>query len=85
MNKKIKDGVSVESKELSLQKALDSGAEAEFGAKYPDKVSVYSIGGFSKEICMGPHVSNTSEIGKFKIQKQEAVAAGVRRIKAVLE
>ena len=85
VNKKIGEGISVERKEMPLQKALDSGAQAEFGAKYPDTVSVYSIGDFSKELCAGPHVSSTSEIGKFKVLKQEAVAAGVRRIKATVE
>ena len=62
----------------------------EFGAKYPDVVSVYMIedrdgNAVSKEFCGGPHVSNTSELGKFKIQKEEAVAQGIRRIKATLE
>jgi alanyl-tRNA synthetase len=54
-------------------------------AKYPQKVWVYSVENYSKEICMGPHVKNTSELGKFKIIKEEAVAAGIRRIKAVLK
>ena len=53
--------------------------------KYPDIVTVYSIGDVSKELCGGPHVKNTSELGKFKIKKEEASSAGVRRIKAVLE
>ena len=53
--------------------------------KYLDKISVYSAGTFSKEICAGPHVENTSELGNFKIVKEESVAAGIRRIKAVLE
>ena len=75
--------------EMPLKSALSSGAQAEFGAKYPDIVSVYTIGPeakpYSKEICTGPHVENTSEIGKFKIKKEESVAAGIRRIKAVVE
>ena len=62
----------------------------EFGAKYPDIVSVYFIedkGGnpISKEFCGGPHVKNTGELGHFKIMKEEAVSAGIRRIKAILE
>ena len=56
-----------------------------FIEKYPDIVTVYSIGNISKELCGGPHVSNTSEIGKFKIKKEEASSAGIRRIKAVIE
>ena len=56
-----------------------------FKDKYEEKVTVYTIGDFSKEICMGPHVKNTGKLGKFKIIKEEAVAAGVRRIKAILE
>jgi len=55
-----------------------------FGGRYGAKVSVYSVGKFDKEICAGPHVNNTKELGKFKIIKEESVAAGVRRIKAVL-
>jgi alanyl-tRNA synthetase len=75
---------------MPLAEAEKIGAEMEFGAKYPDVVSVYFIedkegSQFSKEFCGGPHISNTSELGHFKIQKEEAVSAGVRRIKAVLE
>ena len=70
---------------METEKALKAGAQAEFGAKYPPKVWVYSVGDYSKEICMGPHAKNTSELGMFKITKEESVAAGVRRIKAVLE
>ena len=85
INKKIQDKIPVTKEELPLKKALESGAEAEFGTKYPEMVSVYTINNFSKEICTGPHVSNLSELGKFKIQKEESSSAGVRRIKAVLE
>lgn len=92
INRKISEGMKVERDEMSLQDALDSGAQAEFGAKYPDIVSVYTIldpeddrGWFSKEICTGPHVKNLKEIGNFKIVKEGSVAAGVRRIKAVVE
>jgi len=85
VNKKIKDHLSVIREEMPLKKAFESGAQGEFGAKYPEKVSVYTIGDFSKEICAGPHVKNTSELGKFKIIKEESSSAGVRRIKAILE
>ena len=85
VNEKIKQALPVTSEELSLKEALKSGAQAEFGSKYPNKVTVFSVGNFSKEICTGPHVSNTSEIGKFKITKEESVAAGVRRIKGIVE
>lgn len=85
VNKKIKEGLKVTNKEMPLKKALKSGARSEFGARYPDIVTVYSVGDFSKEICTGPHVKNTSNIGKFKIIKEESIAAGVRRIRAVLE
>jgi alanyl-tRNA synthetase len=92
VNEKISAGLEVEREEVPLSDALDSGAQAEFGAKYPDLVSVYTIldksedcGFFSKEICTGPHVRNTSELGKFKIVKEESSSAGVRRIKAILD
>jgi alanyl-tRNA synthetase len=77
---------------MPKEEAEKLGAEHEFGAKYPDHVSVYSVGpldhAFSIEFCGGPHVSHTGELaqsGVFKIQKEEAVAQGIRRIKAVLE
>ncbi len=85
VNDKIKQGLPVISNEMKLKDALKSGAQAEFGAKYPEIVSVYSIGDFSREICTGPHVKNTREIGRLKIIKEEAIAAGIRRIKAVVE
>ena len=85
VNEKIKEGLTVKREEMKLKDALNSGAQAEFGSKYPEIVSVYSIGDFSKEICTGPHVKNTKEIGKFKIVKEESSAAGIRRIKAVVE
>ena len=61
------------------------GAEHQFLDRYPDVVTVYSIGDVSNEICTGPHVKNTSELGKFVIKKEEASSSGVRRIKAILE
>ena len=90
VNEKINAGLSVIKREMPLAEAESIGAQMEFGAKYPETVSVYFIEDqngtpFSKEFCGGPHVSNTKEIGKFKIQKEEAVAAGVRRIKATIE
>ena len=74
---------------MPLLEAEKLGAQMEFGTKYPEIVSVYFIEGkdgeiISKEFCGGPHVKNTSELGHFKIQKEEAVSAGVRRIKAIL-
>ncbi len=90
INDKIKKKLNVEKKEMKLSDALKSGARAEFGAKYPEIVSVYTISDdkghvFSREICTGPHVDNTSELGKFKILKEESSAAGIRRIKAKTE
>ena len=90
VNKKIHEGLTVVSEEMSLEKAFKEGAQAEFGHKYPEKISVYTVldpteskKWFSKEICTGPHVTNTKDIGTFKIIKEEASSAGVRRIKAV--
>ena len=85
VNKWIKDSLDVISAEMSKEEAIKSGAECMFIEKYPDIVTVYSIGEISKELCGGPHVKNTSEIGSFKIKKEEASSAGVRRIKAVIE
>ena len=85
VNDKIKQGLVVARNEMKLKDALKSGAQSEFNARYPDVVSVYSIGNFSKEICTGPHVSNTKEIGTFKIVKEESSASGIRRIKAIVK
>ena len=85
VNKWIDEGLDVRVDEMSKQEAITSGAECMFIEKYPDIVTVYSIGDISKELCGGPHVKNTKEIGKFKIIKEEASSAGVRRIKAVIE
>ena len=63
---------------------VPKGACGIFDKKYGEKVSVYSIGNFSKEICTGPHVKNTCQIGKFKITKEESSSSGIRRIKAVV-
>ena len=85
VNQWINDGLDVLCTEMDKQQAIKSGAECMFIDKYPDIVTVYSIGNVSKELCGGPHVKNTSEIGKFKIKKEEASSAGVRRIKAIIE
>src|SRR3989344_3688349 len=85
VNKNIKAALSVKKEEMSFPEAKKQGALAFFGERYGEKVSVYSIGSYSKEVCGGPHVKNTKELGHFRIVKEEGVAAGVRRIKAVLE
>lgn len=90
VNDKIKKGLKVIRKEMDLNQAVSIGAEMEFGSKYPEIVSVYFIEDqngeiISKEFCGGPHVENTKDLGSFKIKKEEASSAGIRRIKAVLE
>ena len=85
VNKWIGEELVVTKEEMAKQKAVEVGAEHEFIDKYPDIVNVYKIGDVSMEICGGPHVKNTKELGHFKIKKEEASSAGVRRIKAVLE
>ena len=85
VNKWINDKIDVTKEEMPKMKAVEIGAEHEFIDKYPDIVNVYKIGDVSMEICGGPHVKNTSELGHFKIKKEEASSAGVRRIKAILE
>ncbi len=85
VNEWIKQALPVTVEEMKKEDAISSGAECMFIEKYPDIVTVYSIGDVSKELCGGPHVKNTSELGIFKIKKEEASSAGVRRIKAVLE
>ena len=85
VNKYIEMGLTVTKKEMSKEEAIKSGAECMFIDKYPDIVTVYFIGDVSKELCGGPHVNNTNELGHFKITKEEASSAGVRRLKAILE
>lgn len=85
VNDAIRQDVKVECEEMSLDKAKQSGAVGAFENKYGEKVKVFTIGQISKEICGGPHVSSTGELGKFKIVKEESSSAGVRRIKAILE
>ena len=85
VNSWIEEGYDVNVTEMSKEDAIKSGAECMFIEKYPDVVTVYTIGNYSKELCGGPHVKNTSQLGHFKIKKEEASSAGVRRIKAILE
>ena len=85
VNEWIKEALPVKVEEMKKEDALKSGAECMFIEKYPDMVTVYSIGNVSKELCGGPHVKNTSELGHFVIKKEEASSTGVRRIKAILE
>ena len=85
VNEWIEEGLDVSYTEMSKEDAIKSGAECMFIEKYPDIVTVYSIGDISKELCGGHHVENTKVLGHFKIKKEEASSAGVRRIKAILE
>ena len=84
VNKWIQEGLPVTKEEMKKEDAIKSGAECMFIEKYPDIVTVYTIGDVSKELCGGPHVNNTKELGKFKIKKEESSSSGVRRIKVVL-
>lgn len=81
----IKQEIAVTKEEMPKEKAVEIGAEHQFIERYPDIVSVYSIGNVSKEICTGPHVENTKVLGNFKITKEESSSSGVRRIKAILQ
>jgi len=85
VNGQIKEALPVKRIETTLDEAIKIGSQAVFEQKYGEKVSVYSIGDFSMELCSGPHVENTGELGRFKIIKEEGISAGVRRIRAVLE
>ena len=85
VNQWISEAIPVEHFEMKKEEAIRQGAEAMFIEKYGDIVSVYRIGDISIELCGGPHVQNTSELGHFKIKKEEASSSGVRRIKAILE
>ena len=84
VNEWIEKGIEVTKKTTTVEEAKAEGAMALFGAKYGDEVTLYSIGGVSKEICCGPHVANTKELGSFTIKKEQSSSAGVRRIKAVI-
>ncbi|MBU0671172.1 alanine--tRNA ligase [Patescibacteria group bacterium] len=85
VNKAISENSPVSCNEISLKEAEKNGAIGLFKEKYGDKVKVYEIGDFSKEICGGPHVENTGKLGKFKIISEKSASAGIRRIKAILE
>ena len=84
VNEVISQNLPITFKEMSVQEAIDQGAIGLFGDRYGEKVKVYSIGDFSKEICGGPHAENTGKLGKLKIKKEESSSKGVRRIKAVI-
>jgi len=84
VNKKIENSLPVSKIETDYEKAIKSGALAFFKEKYPERVAVYSIGDYSKELCSGPHVANTKEIGKFSIISEKSSSAGIRRIKAII-
>ena len=85
VNGKINEALPVKRIETTLDEAIRMGSQAVFEQKYGEKLTVYSIGDFSTELCSGPHVENTGELGRFKIIKEEGISAGVRRIRAVLE
>ena len=85
VNGMINEALPVKRIETTLDEAIRMGSQAVFEQKYGEKVTVYSIGDFSNELCSGPHVENTGELGRFKIIKEEGISAGVRRIRAVLE
>lgn len=85
VNEAISKSISIEVKEMSVDEAKAEGACGIFDSKYGETVKVYTIAGYSKEICGGPHASNTKELGKFVIQKEQSSSSGVRRIRAILE
>jgi alanyl-tRNA synthetase len=85
VNEQIRRDLPVSFQTMTLEQARASGAIALFGEKYEELVKVYTIGDFSKEVCGGPHVEHTGELGRFVIQKEQSSSAGVRRIRAVLE
>jgi len=84
VNQKIGEALPITYTEMKFTEAKKKGALAFFRERYPEKVKVYFIGNYSKEVCGGPHVKNTRELGRFRIIKEEASSAGVRRIKAIL-
>ncbi|NCC64202.1 MAG: alanine--tRNA ligase, partial [Spirochaetia bacterium] len=85
VNEQIQRNLPISFETMSLEEAKDKGAIAFFDSKYGEQVKVYSVGDFSMEVCGGPHVENTAQMGHFKILKEQSSSAGVRRIKAVLE
>lgn len=84
VNAEIQKNQDISYETMTVEEAKEKGAIAFFGSKYGEQVKVYTIGDFSKEVCGGPHVANTSEMGTFKIKKEQSSSAGVRRIRAVL-
>mgnify|MGYP003314096961 CR=1 FL=1 len=84
VNEAIKAKLPVVCEEMTVEEATAAGAIGVFGERYDKKVKVYSIGDFSKEICGGPHVEHTGNMGTFKIKKEESSSSGIRRIKAIL-
>jgi alanyl-tRNA synthetase len=84
VNAKISEDLPVTKQEMPMKDALAAGALAYFKEKYPDIVTVYSIGTYSKELCGGSHVTQTGEIGSFKIIAEKSASAGIRRIKATI-
>ena len=85
VNGQIQKSCEVIKEEMSPKEAKQQGALGVFDKKYGEKVSVYTIGDFSKEICAGPHIKNIKELGHFKITKEASSSEGIRRIKAILE
>jgi alanyl-tRNA synthetase len=85
VNDAIRRNLTVAMEVMTLEQAQGTGATALFAGKYSEEVKVFTMGDFSKEVCGGPHVKNTSELGRFRILKEESSSAGVRRIRAVLE
>ena len=85
VNEQIEKDLPVTCEVMTVDEARELGAAAQFDSKYGEKVKVYSIGDFSKEVCGGPHVEHTGTMGHFRIVKEQSSSAGVRRIKAVLE
>jgi alanyl-tRNA synthetase len=85
VNQKIKESLPIRVETMSFEESQKRSAMAVFSERYPQKVKVYSIGDFSCEVCGGPHVSSTAELGKFKIIKQEGCGSGKRRIYAKLD
>jgi alanyl-tRNA synthetase len=84
VNDAIKAEMPITMQEMTVEEAKEQGAIGLFESKYGERVKVYSMGDFSKEICGGPHANNTGDLKSFKIQKEESSSAGVRRIKAVV-
>jgi alanyl-tRNA synthetase len=85
VNQQIERNLPVSWETMKLEEAKDNGAIALFGERYDEVVKVYSIGDYSKEVCGGPHVEHTGQLGRFKIKKEQSSSQGVRRIKATLE